>query len=1640
MKKILKVLCLMIVQICILVLGCGMTALAGTDVDSIKEDYPEFERIITKETFDIPGLKNTDAIDGNCDCMTPQGICVSEDYIFITAYCNSKYFVDVIANAPQSEQRTERLEKEESHPIHRSVIYVLSKSSHELINVLVLPDINRLSGIAFDGQFIWVGRRTAQELGVFRYEDIIQSLTNDGSSLEINYYTTLPCDNYVTFITYYDGMLWIGECNDGQTGNGMMAIFDIAGSTDADLELIEKREYNIPECANGAALVSIDGETCLAINSSDNTDRDSRAFLFSVNYGTDYFSLRDYQSFALPPMAEEICIEGSKVYTLFESGATPYCTLDSNKCSHVVDQVCVSGLNDWFYWTDPDYQNEENDIQETQPTIDGMYYDLTNAEDGCFVPNYVTTPDSDKKSLTLYNPYTAKMAYYMSLKSYKVLYPNDQYYMWSNALEYYGYKDIQCFQKGEHLSLGTIEEDGKKGIIKELFSSVNATVGFKKLIYNGKPKISICIAFRGTHNFTDFLTDVKILRTAQGFHAGFARTAKEFYDSFNEITMEIDGKIVSLDEIVESMKEPDSEYCMIVTGHSLGGAIADLLVGYNLYEAGVHPANVVAYTFAAARSASTGYKYPYTNIFNIINSDDAVPRVGNDKHIGMDIVYHPNESFRNSHYPELSDIEEIVDKISLGMFGHIQRVLPAHDLSVVYSDIINIIENDLPQYAPDNVYGFSTDERVYINPNCFCIYENNVSADGLGLTNGNVYIKGDLSVGSETLAMTHDNDYLLIGGNFSTLSSDSHYNYLNAGTVELKGDFTETYNNNFNYGGYREEGTHKTIFSGEGPQRIYVKVSQNRAASRFENLEIKNPDIYFDTDVYSIRLAADTEVTSGTTIRVYDHLDLNGYNLKTNGDVAITDYYKINSNSGLLLTNGGSFDVAGKISCGNRVSLSENNYSCGSMSTAGLIFSNSALSVKGNLSIGPDTLSMTHDDDYLLVEGNFSTVTPEINSYPLSAGTVELKGDFSDTYSVTFKGGGYKETGTHKTIFSGEGPQRISIKVSQNREASRFENLEIKNPELYFDTDVHSIRLAADAEITSGTPIGIYDHLDLNGHDLKTDGNVTIADQGELYTNGGSFDVAGKISCGQKVYLSDNDYSCGSLSAAGLSFDHSKLTVKGDMVIYDNYKNIGLAMSHEDDYLLIEGNLTCKTTHSNLSGGTIELKGDLTAKSNCYAAGLQHVTILSGAKKQSVECWSNYSNKFGTLVLQNDSEEGATFTGKIAVGTLFDHNRKVYEIENESGSSFVDYDGDGKKDNVDRFPTIKDVPAEEFEISGTERQLFRGGAIEPAVTVQYGDETLLKDVDYKVSYSGNDKPGSATITVDGLDNFTGSKAVEFEIYCEHSFAGGVTTEPSCTEAGVKTLVCDICGLTETEEIPAAGHKWATEYTADKEPTNTEDGSKSIHCTVCGAIREGSEVVIPKLVVLGKTTRGDMFNLANNVKVTWKEVSGAKYYKVYREGITDPSESLDDPVIVTSGLVGWDKSAGLTNGHAYRYKIVASLTGARDPSGDSTLSYSKVMYRLKTVVIRSAKNTAAGKVTVKYDKTTSGDSYVLQYCDREDMVGAKTKVVLGAGNTSYVIGGLKKGKTYYISIRVRKKVNGIDYYTTFGVPKKVKITK
>ena len=71
----------------------------------------------------------------------------------------------------------------------------------------------------------------------------------------------------------------------------------------------------------------------------------------------------------------------------------------------------------------------------------------------------------------------------------------------------------------------------------------------------------------------------------------------------------------------------------------------------------------------------------------------------------------------------------------------------------------------------------------------------------------------------------------------------------------------------------------------------------------------------------------------------------------------------------------------------------------------------------------------------------------------------------------------------------------------------------------------------------------------------------------------------------------------------------------------------------------------------------------------------------------------------------------------------------------------------------------------------------------------------------------------------------------------HSWdAGIITTEPTCTEAGVKTYTCEACGETREEAVAATGHSW-NEGVVTTPPTCTEAGVKTFTCTACGTTRE-----------------------------------------------------------------------------------------------------------------------------------------------------------------------------------------------------------
>ena len=121
-----------------------------------------------------------------------------------------------------------------------------------------------------------------------------------------------------------------------------------------------------------------------------------------------------------------------------------------------------------------------------------------------------------------------------------------------------------------------------------------------------------------------------------------------------------------------------------------------------------------------------------------------------------------------------------------------------------------------------------------------------------------------------------------------------------------------------------------------------------------------------------------------------------------------------------------------------------------------------------------------------------------------------------------------------------------------------------------------------------------------------------------------------------------------------------------------------------------------------------------------------------------------------------------------------------------------------------------------------------------------------------------------------------------------------TVNPTCTQNGYNSYVCQICGAQYNEIIPAYGHNAVIDY--EVAPTLVSSGlTRGSHCSICGAVIT-PQTVIPKIsaptqptitpttaakaVAKPKSAKIKKVKAAKKaVSVEWKKVSGVKGYQV-----------------------------------------------------------------------------------------------------------------------------------------------------------------
>lgn len=301
-------------------------------------------------------------------------------------------------------------------------------------------------------------------------------------------------------------------------------------------------------------------------------------------------------------------------------------------------------------------------------------------------------------------------------------------------------------------------------------------------------------------------------------------------------------------------------------------------------------------------------------------------------------------------------------------------------------------------------------------------------------------------------------------------------------------------------------------------------------------------------------------------------------------------------------------------------------------------------------------------------------------------------------------------------------------------------------------------------------------------------------------------------------------------------------------------------------------------------------------------------------------------------------------------------------------------------------------------------QLYTGNAITPLPTVSLNGLALTQYVDYTVSYSNNRNVGTATMTISGRGNYTGSRTLTFRILAKNLSNATVSSIPTQKYTG--------SSITPSVTVKI-GDNVLTQYTdyTLSYSNNREPGTASITITGTGTC-SGTKTVTFKIAQPSISSA--------TVKISDQTYSG--YEKtpnvtVKLNGVTLEEDEDYELEYRNNVNVG---------------KATVVIYGAGDYDGTKKATFVIKPAKMKWKSVK-AKNDSA---VLKWTKQSRVDGYEI-YRSKSKSSGYKRLGSLDQSVSSCTNPRLSKG-TYYFKIRSYVEIDGKKYYGAFSAVKKVTI--
>lgn len=287
----------------------------------------------------IPGLSYTNLGNGTvCTTMVPQGTCILDKYLLVSAYDHSG--------------------------VNHSVIYVIDQNTRKYLTTILLDFKSHVGSLTCDPsrQILYIADTDHKGIWCMPFQSVKKAVSSkkDTYAVHLN-----KKDSYFSvavepaFLTYYDGKLFTGNYDQKNANNSYTLAYDVQNSKHSKTAM----KLMLPIKCQGFIFADYQDKTYMICSCSYGRRGISKLYVYEmqktndsqwIQYVTNDKNQPIVKEYTLPNMSEDVDISGSDdLYICFESGANPFKYINNKSTKQLkigeeifpIDRVLVSSLS-----------------------------------------------------------------------------------------------------------------------------------------------------------------------------------------------------------------------------------------------------------------------------------------------------------------------------------------------------------------------------------------------------------------------------------------------------------------------------------------------------------------------------------------------------------------------------------------------------------------------------------------------------------------------------------------------------------------------------------------------------------------------------------------------------------------------------------------------------------------------------------------------------------------------------------------------------------------------------------------------------------------------------------------------------------------------------------------------------------------------------------------------------------------------------------------------------------------------------------------------------------------------------------------------------------------------------------------------